>query len=428
MVHLLAAGGRAEVRRRAADVVDVTLEVGIVRHLLGLRDERGMTAHLHDAPLVERERAEGAFAEAPAVARERELHFLDSGNPARGIVVGMRGANERQAIDRIELGGRKRSGGRVLYDELVLAIGFDQAFSRHMVAVGVLYGEAFRVGARVGAHGAVSGQKLVVVDMVKRARAEYRAIDESKVTDRKPRIQGIGDFHNGVLPHAIGHKVGVRIKQDRPLKRVRPVIVVGKASQTRLDASDDDGNVLEHAPDQVRVHHHRVVGTQPALAPRREGIQAAALLGDRIVIHHGIHVPRAHEEPQTRAPERGDAFRIAPIGLGDHADLVVVRLEKAADDGRTERRVVHIRIAGHVHEVALVPAALAHVLAIYGKKPRAIGARILRRLLIGASPFPRPLPCPRSILAIRRALRHERVLSPWRGTTTRRARGAIEMR
>ena len=69
----------------------------------------------------------------------------------------MRGANERQAIDRIEFGGRKRGGRRVLHDELVLAIGLDQAFSRHMVAVGVLYGEAFRVGARVGAHGAVSG-------------------------------------------------------------------------------------------------------------------------------------------------------------------------------------------------------------------------------------------------------------------------------
>ena len=56
---------------------------------------------------------------------------------------------------------------------------------------------------------------------------------------------------------------------------------------------------------------------------------------------------------------------------------------------------------------------LAHVLAVHGKKPRTIGARILRRLLIGASPFPRPLPCPRSVLAIRRALRHERALSPW---------------
>lgn len=141
----------------AADVVDVAFEVGVVCHLLGFCDKRGAAAHLHDAPLVERERAESALAEAPAVARERELHFLDSGNPARSIVVGVRGADERQAIDRIELGGRKRGGMAVLHDELVLAIGFDQAFSRHMVAVGVLYGKAFRVGARVGAHDAVSG-------------------------------------------------------------------------------------------------------------------------------------------------------------------------------------------------------------------------------------------------------------------------------
>ena len=167
MINLLAAGGRAEVRRRAADVVDVALEVGVVRHLLGLRDKRGVAAHLHDAPLVERERTESALAEAPAVARERELHFLDSGNPARSIVVEVRGADERQAIDRIELGSRKRGSWRVLHDELVLAIGLDQAFSRHVVAVRVLYGETFRVGARVGAHGAVSGQQLVVVDMLK---------------------------------------------------------------------------------------------------------------------------------------------------------------------------------------------------------------------------------------------------------------------
>ena len=203
MINLLAAGGRAEVRRRAADVVDVALEVGVVRHLLGLRDKRGVAAHLHDAPLVERERTESALAEAPAVARERELHFLDSGNPARRIVVGMRGADERQAIDRIELGGRKRGGWRVLHDELVLAIRLDQAFSRHVVAVRVLYGETFRVGARVGTHGAVSGQKLVVVDMLKRARAKHRAIDKGKVAYRKPRIQGVGDLHDGMLPHPV---------------------------------------------------------------------------------------------------------------------------------------------------------------------------------------------------------------------------------
>ena len=203
MINLLAAGGRAEVRRRAADVVDVALEVGVVRHLLGFCDKRGAAAHLHDSPLVERERAEGALAEAPAVARERELHFLDSGNPARSIVVGVRGADERQAIDRIELGSRKRGSWRVLHDELVLAIGLDQAFSRHVVAVRVLYGETFRVGARVGTHGAVSGQKLVVVDMLKRARAKHRAIDKGKVAYRKPRIQGVGDLHDGMLPHPV---------------------------------------------------------------------------------------------------------------------------------------------------------------------------------------------------------------------------------
>ena len=174
-----------------------------MRHLLSLRDKRGAAAHLHDAPLVERKRAEGALAEAPAVTRERELHFLDGGNPARRIVVGMRGADERQAVDRIELGGRKRGGWRVLHDELVLAIGLDQAFSRHVVAIRVLYGETFRVGTRVGAHGAVSGQQLVVVDMLKRARAKHRAIDKGKVTYRKPRIQGVGNLHDGMLPHPV---------------------------------------------------------------------------------------------------------------------------------------------------------------------------------------------------------------------------------
>lgn len=82
MCQLFFAGGLAEIGRRAADVMDIALEIGMLRHARRLGQQRIVAARLDDAALMERQRAERAAAEAAAVRDEAELHLGDGGHAA----------------------------------------------------------------------------------------------------------------------------------------------------------------------------------------------------------------------------------------------------------------------------------------------------------------------------------------------------------
>ena len=74
-LHLLAASGCAEVRGGTAHIVNIAFEIGVVNDVLRFFQQRGMTARLHNAPLMERERAKSAFAETAPAAGQGKLHF-----------------------------------------------------------------------------------------------------------------------------------------------------------------------------------------------------------------------------------------------------------------------------------------------------------------------------------------------------------------
>ena len=93
----------AIIGRRPAHVVDIPLEFGVGNHLLRLFNDGLVAAHLHDAPLMERQRAKRAFAEAPAVAGQAELHLADGGHAAGLVVHRVVGTRVRQAIHCVHL-------------------------------------------------------------------------------------------------------------------------------------------------------------------------------------------------------------------------------------------------------------------------------------------------------------------------------------
>ena len=327
-----------------------------------------MAARLHDTPLMERERAERALAEAAAAAGEAEPHLLDGRHAAGLLVHRMVRARERQAVHGVHLGLRERGGRGVLHDELVVGIGLHQALSNEGVAVGVLHGEAARVVQGIGLQVGEREQLHRVVDVLERACAVDGAVDEREVVDGQPRIERVGYLHHRALPHAEAHEVGAGIQQDGAFELVRPVVVVREPPQAGLDAAQHDGRFLERAADEVGVHDGRVVRAQARLPARRVRVLAAPLPRHGVVVHHGVHVAGRHEERQPRLAERGHRGRVVPIGLRDDAHPVAVRLQKPRDDGRAERGVVDVRVARHVHEVDLVPAAFRHVLTVHREK------------------------------------------------------------
>ena len=190
-----------------------------------------------------------------------------------------------------------------------------------------------------------------------------------------------------MLAHAVDEDVGARVEQHRALELVLPVVVVGQATQACLDATDNDGGVLKRLADEVAVDRDGSVGTAPLLATGGIGVGAAAVLGHRIVVDHGVHVAGTDEKAQARLAEHGDAGGVGPVGLADDAHFVAVRVEDAADDGHAKAGMVHIGVAADVDKVALVPAACIHVGSTDGEEfiaARAPGAGGRRLGMLGA--------------------------------------------
>ena len=360
---LLGAGGLHEVCRGAANVVDVALEVGVVRHGRGLGNQGLVASRLDDAPLVEVERAERALAQAAAVAGKRELHLGDGRDAAGGVVHGVRGAGVGKLVDRVELRRGKRKGGRVLYHVDAVLVLLDKRMREVRVKVSALDAKAARVLGLVGAHCLPGGENHGIHALLGGSRAVDRSGDPAYVVDVHAAVERVGNLDDGALAHAVGDDVGAGVQKDRTLERIRPVVVVGEAAQRCLDAAQHDGHVLVRAADEVAVDHVRVVGAQAHLAAGGVEVLGAAVLCHGVVVDHRVHVATAYEKRQARLAQDGDACGVAPVGLRDDAHLVAVRLQHARDDGAGKRGVVNVGVTAHKDEVALVPAARLHVLA-----------------------------------------------------------------
>ena len=264
--QLFLAGRHAEIGGGAAHVVDVALEIGVLRHELGLGDQALVAAALDDAPLVEVERAERALAQTAAVAGEAELDLGDGGNAARGLVAGVIGPRVGQLVDSVQLLGGERRWRRVMDDVDPMRVLLHQRVAEEGVELTVLHAKAARVLGLVGLHLLEGGQDDGLVALLVAACAVDGALDEAEILHREAGVERLGDLDDGVLAHAVADDVGAGVQQDRALEAVGPIVVVGEAAQARLDAAEDDGRVLVGATDEVAIDHAGMVGAQAHLA------------------------------------------------------------------------------------------------------------------------------------------------------------------
>ena len=158
------------------------------------------------------------------------------------------------------------------------------------------------------------------------------------------------------------------IQKNGALHTLRPVIVVAETPQTGFNAADENGYILVGAADQVAVNHGGVVRALAHDAAGGKGVGFPAVLGDGIVVYHGVHVAAGHQKAQPGTAKHVDGLGVFPVRLGDNPHAVAVVLQNPADDGVAEGRVIHIGIADDVDEITLLPAARAHFLGVDGKK------------------------------------------------------------
>ena len=266
VLGLFGAGGDAEVGGGAAHVVEVALEVGLLRHETRFLHDALAAARLDDPALVEVERAEGAVAQAPAVAREAELHFGERRDAAGLVVIGMPGPGVGESVEGVEFGSGKGLAGRVLHHVDVVGVGLDERAGRKGVEVAILHAEAACVVELVRLQVVPAGQQDRTVAVVDRPAPVDGARNEGEVVHRKAGVERFGNRDQRFLAHSVADEVGPRIEQDRPLYLVRPVVVVGQAAQARLDAPQDDRYVFVGAADEVAVDDGGMVGPQAHLA------------------------------------------------------------------------------------------------------------------------------------------------------------------
>ena len=139
-------------------------------------------------------------------------------------------------------------------------------------------------------------------------------------------------------------------------------------AQTRLDAADEDGNVLVGLADEVAVDRGGVVRALAHDAAGGEGVGFPVVLGDGIVVDHGVHIAAGDQKAQPGTAENVDGFGIFPIRLRDDAHIVAVAFQNPADNGMAEGRMIDVSVADDVHKVAGVPPAVKHFPSGNGQK------------------------------------------------------------
>ena len=115
-------------------------------------------------------------------------------------------------------------------------------------------------------------------------------------------IQCICDFNDTVFSHSVRNQICTGIKQDRTFHLVGPVIIMCQTAQTGFNSTDNDRGLLVCMPDQITVHHGRIIRSLSHYASRGIGIGCTAFFGYRIMIHHRIHIPAETKKPSLGTP------------------------------------------------------------------------------------------------------------------------------
>ena len=269
----------------------------------------------------------------------------------------------------VHLLGRQRYGRRVL-DEHALSVPLKQRLAAHRVLLIVLQLDRTGVIRLARAHiierGALDCVPLKSLGVMRHVgRAAHAHAGRRSLF---AVFEVVRQLHDGMLAHAEHHAVRTRRFQNGRHDAVRPVIVVRKATQTRLDAAEINRRVRERAASEHGIDGNGAVGTLAAFTARRIRIVRAALFRRGVVRDHRIDVAAVDEHRVARTAHRQEITLVVEIRLTENGDLVARILQHARDNGCAERGVVYVGVARHEQEIAIVPSAFGHILLGNRKK------------------------------------------------------------
>ena len=359
--QLFFAGGLPEIGRRAAHIVNIALEIRFPRHLTGFGQNGLMASGLNDSALMERQGTKAASTEAAPAGHQTEPYFLNGGHTTGLFIGGVISAHIGQTIDSVHLPLGKGLLGRILHHKFFRTIGLNQRLAGKGVRVAILGIETLGILPLFFAKLLIRGQDLVGHRHRGLCGTVHSAVHKGDIPGLETAVEGFRHLHNGPLAHAVQQQIRLGIQQNGAFQLVGPVIVMGQTAQTGFDAADDNGNVVIDPANQIAINHRGIVRPFAHDAAGGEGVGLAALLGDGVVVDHGIHIAAGDEEPQAGTAQGRNGLGILPVGLGQNADFIAVGLQDPADDGMAEGRMIHIGVTDDIDKIALLPAAGLHI-------------------------------------------------------------------
>jgi hypothetical protein len=143
---------------------------------------------------------------------------------------------------------------------------------------------------------------------------------------------------------------------------------VAQTPERGFDAADQNGNILVSLADQIAVAYGCIVRSFSDFAAGGIGIGFTAMLGDGIMVYHGVHVTAGYQKAKSGFAIDIDGFGVFPVGLRNDTHRIAMAFQDSADNGMSKRRMIYISIADHIYKVAALPATIDHILSAKGKK------------------------------------------------------------
>ena len=170
----------------------------------------------------------------------------------------------------------------------------------------------------------------------------------------------MGNFDQGALGVAVEQQVAFSIDDDAAADFVAPVVVMGDAAQTALNAAQDDGHFFVGFAAALAIDDGGAVGAFAAEVAGGVGIVSADFAISGVTVDHRVHVARRDPPKQVGLAEGFERLGALPVGLGDDTDAKALGLKHPTNHCHAEAGVIDIGVAGNQHDVATVPAELLH--------------------------------------------------------------------
>ena len=359
--QLLGTGRMAEVGRRAADVMDITLEAGKLYQQLCFTQNRFMAARLNDTSLMRMNSAEGTAAEAASAAYQAELNLLQRCYAALGVVARVPLTHIRQIVDSVHLLHRQREDVRILYDIFLLSLlDYDFAIKRVLLLALQLKGSGKFLAVVLDS---LPARKLHIFIIGQTVRQIRRTADIMQILSAGTACQIVGNFHNLLFAHAVNQKVRTARLQNRRQQLVFPVVEMHKTAQAGFNTADNYRHIGPQLLDELRINGRSMVGTLSHRTACGIFVDRTLIFGCRITAQHGVKVAAGNKHAQSRLAQLCHIFCFIPTRLAQHSYLVALRLQHTADYCRTEGGMVYIGIAADKQKVKLLPATLGNFLS-----------------------------------------------------------------